>query len=116
MIEAAQFSHSLFVEAAQLLGAVAGRYGLVAPGFRSPPRVVGVQRTIRRRPGGGVVAVAIKGRPLAAVLADMIDGVVVLNNLTHPESDTVRAALWAEVSPLLNTHHSGAVSTAQRVA
>lgn len=116
MIEAAQFSHSLFVEAAQLLGAVAGRYGLIAPGFRSPPRVVGVQRTIRRRPGGGVVAVAIKGRPLAAVLADMIDGVVVLNNLTHPESDTVRSALWTEVSPLLQSPHSGVTPPAQRVA
>jgi hypothetical protein len=116
VIEAAQFSHSLFVEAAQLLGAVAGRYGLIAPGFRSPPRVVGVQRTIRRRPGGGVVAVAIKGRPLAAVLADMIDGVVVLNNLTHPESDTVRSALWNEVSPLLQSPHSGVTPPAQRVA
>jgi hypothetical protein len=114
--EAAQFPHSSFVDAAQLLGAVSGRYGLVSPGFRSPPRVVGVQRTIRRRPGGGVVAVVIKGRPLAAVLADMIDGVIALNNMAHPESDTVRAALWNQVTPLLQSHHSGVAAPVQRVA
>lgn len=94
-------SGAYFVNAANLLIAVAGRFGLVAPGFRSPPRIVGVQRTVRRRPGGGVVAVAVKGRPMAAVLADMIEGVIVVNNLQPPESDTVRAALWAEVAGLL---------------
>jgi hypothetical protein len=90
-----------FTTAAQLLGAVAGRYGLVAPGFRSPPRVVGVQRTIRRRQGGGVVAVALKDRPLAGVLADMIEGIVVLNDLSLIESCTLRTALWEEVEQLL---------------
>ena len=94
-------SGAYFVNAANLLIAVAGRFGLIAPGFRTPPRIVGVQRTVRRRPGGGVVAVAVKGRPMAAVLADMIEGVVVVNNLQPPESDTVRAALWAEVAGLL---------------
>jgi len=62
-------NNTTFVNAANLLGAVAGRFGLVAPGFRTPPRIVGVQRTVRRRPGGGVVAVAVKNRPVAAVLA-----------------------------------------------
>ena len=70
-------------------------------GFRTPPRIVGVQRTVRRRAGGGLVAVAVKGRPMAAVLADMIEGVVVVNNLVPPESDTVRAALWSAVTQLL---------------
>ena len=90
-----------FVNAANLLGAVAVRFGLIAPGFRTPPRIVGVQRTVRRRPGGGLVAVAVKGRPMAAVLADMIEGVIVVNGLQPPESDTVRAALWSEVVSLL---------------
>lgn len=94
-------SGAYFVNAANLLISVAGRFGLIAPGFRTPPRIVGVQRTVRRRPGGGVVAVAVKGRPMAAVLADMIDGVIVVNGLQPPESDTVRAALWAEVAGLL---------------
>jgi hypothetical protein len=92
-----------FTTAAHLLGAVAARYGLVAPGFRSPPRVVGVQRTIRRRQGGGVVAVALKGRPLAGVLADMIEGIVVLNDLSLVESCTLRTALWEEVEQLLQS-------------
>lgn len=103
-------SGAYFVNAANLLIAVAGRFGLIAPGFRTPPRIVGVQRTVRRRPGGGVVAVAVKGRPMAAVLADMIEGVVVVNGLQPPESDTVRAALWAEVAGLLTAE------TPQRVS
>jgi len=94
-------NNTTFVSAANLLGTVAGRFGLVAPGFRMPPRIVGAQRTVRRRPGGGVVAVAVKNRPVAAVLADMIDGVIVVNNIAPPESDTVRAALWSAVTPLL---------------
>ena len=47
-------SGAYFVNAANLLIAVAGRFGLIAPGFRTPPRIVGVQRTVRRRPGGGM--------------------------------------------------------------
>ena len=110
-----------FTTAAQLLGAVAGRYGLIVPGFRSPPRVVGVQRTIRRRQGGGVVAVAVKGRPLAGVLADMIEGIVVLNDLSLVESCTLRTALWEEVEQLLQSSaapvpFSRAISAPQRVA
>jgi hypothetical protein len=42
----------------------------------------------------GVVAVNIKDRPLAAVVADMIEGVVTLNRLNAVESAHVRAALW----------------------
>lgn len=96
-------NNTTFVNAANLLGAVAGRFGLIAPGFRTPPRIVGVQRTVRRRPGGGLVAVAVKARPTAAVLSDMIEGVIVVNNLLPPESDTVRAALWSAVAPLIAT-------------
>ena len=110
-----------FTTAAHLLGAVAARYGLVAPGFRSPPPVVGIQRTIRRRQGGGVVAVAIKGRPLAGVLADMIEGIVVLNDLSLVESCTLRTALWEEVEQLLqsapaSTAFSRAILAPERVA
>jgi len=34
-----------------------------------------------------------------AVLADMIDGVVVANRLRPPEADRVRAALWDALAP-----------------
>jgi hypothetical protein len=86
-----------FAGVARLLAGEARRLGLVAPGFRCPPRIVGVDRTIRRFSGeerAGVVSVAVKSRPLAAVIADMIEGVIVLNSLPAVESTLVRAALW----------------------
>lgn len=70
---------------------------LVVPGFRSPPRVAGVHRTIRRRDGVPTVAVWIKGRPWSAVVADMIEGVVVANGLRGARADCVRSALWLAV-------------------
>lgn len=112
-----------FAAVARVLAQAAVALDLVAPGFRTPPRIVGVDRTLRRfaptlggptvshstsgaRPGG-VVSVVIKGRPLAAVVADMIEGVVVLNQLSPAESAHVRAALWRALD---------AMSTARDVA
>jgi hypothetical protein len=85
-----------FAAAARTLTREARRRGLVAPGYRCPPRLVGVDRTIRRRPdGAAVVSVRLRGRPWVAVLADMIEGVVVANRLSPPQSDRLRAELWA---------------------
>ena len=84
-----------FAHAARLLGREARRRGLVAPSYRCPPRIVGVQRSLRRYPkGGAVVAVQLKGRPWLAVLGDMIEGVVVANNLRPPQADRLRTDLW----------------------
>ena len=85
-----------FTEAARVLAMRASDLGLAVPGFRSPPRVVGVDRTVRRgRQGtGGVVAVRIADRPLTAVIGDMIEGVIVINRLTPPDADRVRTLLW----------------------
>ena len=85
-----------FTEAALVLAGRAMDLGLAAPGFRSPPRVVGVDRTVRRsRTGtGGVVAVRIADRPMTAVIGDMIEGVIVVNRLAPPEADRVRTILW----------------------
>jgi len=84
-----------FAHAARLLGREARRRGLVAPSYRCPPRIVGVQRSLRRHPkGGAVVAVQLKGRPWLAVLGDMIEGVVVANNLRPPQADRLRSDLW----------------------
>jgi hypothetical protein len=83
-----------FAHAARVLGREARRRGLVVPGFRSPPRIVGVQRTLRRHPGGAVVAVQVRGRPWFAVVADMIEGVVVANDLRAPAGDRLRTELW----------------------
>jgi len=76
-----------FAAAARLLNAESQRFGLDAPSFRSPPRVVGVDRTVRRREHGGVVAVALRDRPFVAVLGDMIEGVIVVNRLVAPVAD-----------------------------
>jgi hypothetical protein len=87
-----------FAHAARVLAGEARRQGLVAPGVRCPPRIVGADRSLRRVDAArAVVAVRIKGRPWQAVLADMIEGVVVVNRLAPPQSDRVRGALWAAV-------------------
>lgn len=83
-----------FAAAARSLAHEARRRGLVGPSFRCPPRLVGVDRTIRRRADGAIVSVRLKGRVWAAVLADMIEGVVVANRLEPPHADRLRGELW----------------------
>ena len=89
-----------FTAAARVLAHSAAECGLVVPGFRSPPRIVGVNRTIRRsRTGeGGVVAVRLLDRPLAVILGDMIEGVIVINQLNAAQADQVRTFLWRAMS------------------
>lgn len=84
-----------FASAARTLTREARRRGLIGPSFRCPPRLVGVDRTIRRRSDGAIVSVRLRGRPWAAVLADMIEGVVASNRLVPPDSDRLRAELWS---------------------
>ena len=86
-----------FASVARNIAAESRRLGLSVPGFRCPPRIVGVDRTLRRFVGeetSGIVAVAVKGRPLAAVVADMIEGMVVANQLVPPVADRLRAEMW----------------------
>jgi hypothetical protein len=101
-----------FARAARSLATAAQARGLRAPTFRSPPRVAGVTRTLRRSPGAGgsadgagqagdvTVSVVLRGRPWAAVAADMVDGVVAANRLAGVDADRARAALWAAVADL----------------
>ena len=89
-----------FAAAARALADECRRRGLTVPGFRSPPRLQGVDRSVRRRPdGGAMVAVCLRGRPWPAVLADMVEGVIVTNALSGPDADRSRAALWEAVAP-----------------
>lgn len=97
-----------FAHAARTLARESRRRGLTGPSFRCPPRLVGADRTLRRRPGGGVVAVRVRGRPWPAVLADMIEGVVVVNDLSPPRATRVRTELWEAVM--------GAAERGERVA
>lgn len=89
-----------FWELARAVVGEARRHGLVVPGFRSPPRLPGAVRTVRLAPGGGMVAVAWRGRSPAAVVADMVDGVVLVNALEGPEAAACRRLLWAGLAPV----------------
>jgi len=87
-----------FAATVRTLGAAARARSLIVPGFRSPPRRPGAERTLRFAPDGtATVAVAVKGRPYQAVVADLIEGVVVVNELTGIEATRLRTALWEEV-------------------
>ncbi|MEN9792035.1 MAG: hypothetical protein RL330_113 [Actinomycetota bacterium] len=91
-----------FLEAARVIGAAAVELDCTPPGFRTPPRILGANRTVRRAPDGpgGVVAVRVSGRPFIAVVADMVEGVVVLNRLAPDEADRVRTGLWRALESL----------------
>ena len=85
-----------FTAAARVLAQRAAELDLVVPGFRSPPRIVGVNRSIRRSRDseGGVVAVRLSDRPFTAAVGDMIEGVIFINRLEPPEADKARTQLW----------------------
>ena len=89
-----------FWELARAVAGEARRHGLVVPGFRSPPRLPGAVRTVRRTPGGEMVAVVWRGRSPAAVVADMIDGVVLVNGLVGPKAAACRQLLRAGLAPV----------------
>jgi hypothetical protein len=90
-----------FGQVAQALADEARTLGLRPPDFRSPPRLVGVNRSLaRRRDGGATVAVALRDRPWGAVLADMVDGVVVTNRLRGVAADRCRNALWSRLADI----------------
>ena len=86
-----------FAEAARALGRAARLRDLEVPTFRSPPGLAGIQRSIRRRGRAATISVVLRGRPWQAVLADMIEGIIVANRLPSSRSDTVRRALWLAV-------------------
>jgi hypothetical protein len=89
---------STFSAVARLLADEARRRGLAAPGFRSPPRLAGAPRTIRRHGTSAVVAVRRNGRPAGDVIADMVEGVLVANRVSGAEADRWRAELAASVT------------------
>jgi hypothetical protein len=86
-----------FTSAARVLGDTARSLGLFAPSFRSPPRV-SADRTVRGQgTSDAMVAVRVKGRPWLAVLADLVDGIIVANALGPADAARCRTALWAAV-------------------
>lgn len=89
-----------FARTVQALGVAARALELEVPGFRSPPRLVGVQRSITRGATGTTVAVVVRGRPWPAVQADLVEGIVAANDLSLPAADRARAELWAAIAPV----------------
>ena len=87
-----------FATVARRLGAAACVAGLTVPAFRTPPRHPGASRTIRRLPGGSVVAVTLQGRMFAEVVRDMVDGVVVANRLDGEVARRVRTSLLRAIT------------------
>lgn len=88
-----------FADAVRVLAVEARALGLDVPGFRSPPRLAGADRSLRRRPGASpAVAVRLAGRPFAAVVADMVEGVIVANGLSGAAASHARDRLLAAMA------------------
>jgi hypothetical protein len=83
-----------FARLARSLAEAARSTGLRAPTFRSPPRIPDVTRSIVRRGPAVTVSVSLRDRPWPAVVADMVEGVVVANRLTGVRADHARSHLW----------------------
>jgi len=97
-----ELSSLRFAAVARELGQAGRGRGMEVPAFRSPPRLPGVRRAIRReRDGSTTVSVALRGRPAVAVVADMIDGMVAAAQLSDIEAGAVRDELWAAALPLV---------------
>ena len=84
-----------FAEAARQLGMALRGQELVVPSFRSPPREVGRRRTLsRHEDGSATVSVMVRNRVWEAVLADMIEGIVVANEMDGIDAEALRDHLW----------------------
>ncbi len=98
-----QFGALSFARSARCLQDAARAAGLVVPAFRSPPRRSDVDRTIRRLPGGAVIAVRVRDRSATSIQADMVEGVIAMNRLTGAAAKNMRALLvraLAQVVPV----------------
>ena len=99
-----------FVVTARALAAASRELGLNVPSFQSPPRSDQLDRSIQRSGNGDcVVAVRVRGRPFAAVVADAIEGIVVCNQLDASAAAAVRDELWREIEG----SHDAAAPTAR---
>jgi hypothetical protein len=88
-------SMSQFADGARAIGRAARTRGLTVPSFRTPPRLSGIDRSVRRTLTGSVIAVRTRGRPWVAVAADMVEGVIVANSLKGADAVRVRGAMWS---------------------
>ena len=101
MTDVERVSSVRFSAVARALADEARRRGLTAPAFRSPPRVEGAPRTIRRMGDRTVVAVRLRGRRADDVAVDMVEGVVVANGLDGAAAARCREELHAALAGVL---------------
>lgn len=94
-----------FGKLARALCAIAHRLDLRTPVFTTPPRVSGTRRSIRRRVNSDVIAVKLKGRPLGAVAADLIDGMVLANVDQVADTDLLRDQLYNAIRVSISQHY-----------
>lgn len=87
-----------FADSARIIADLARSGALRVPAFRSPPRRPEVDRSIARRDRGAVVSVRRRGRPAVAVHADLIEGIVALNDLDPVEAARFRNQAWASLT------------------
>lgn len=92
-----------FAAVARRLADATRAAGLAVPAFRSPPRVPGALRTLRRYPGGTVISVRLRDRPFDAVIADMVEGVIVTNRMGGEAALRARTYLAEAVADLGET-------------
>ena len=98
-----------FAGTARWLAAAARARGLQTPGFRTPPRQAGCNRTIRRYPDGtALVAVRVKGRLWDDVVDDLIAGILTVNDLHGVVAAEIRYGLWSELSGAFGRRTSAA--------
>ncbi|HSP04020.1 MAG TPA: hypothetical protein VLR27_10990 [Acidimicrobiales bacterium] len=83
-----------FAHAVRTLSESARLQGLEVPIFRTPPGRGDAVRTIRRNRRGCTVAVRVGDRPWTAVLADLVDGIVLVNGLDGAAAIRCRTSLW----------------------
>jgi hypothetical protein len=107
-----------FAAVARRLSEVARGSGIGVPGFRSPPRLAGVRRSIRHEAdGSATIAVTLRGRPALAVVGDLIDGLIVASGLDGAEAALVRDELWSAVAVMLDeASEAGVCGVAMRHA
>ncbi len=92
-----------FAEVAHEVSHLARRLGLQIPSFRSPPVRADVDRSIRwSQDGSATVAVRVRGRSMAAVEFDVVEGVLQANHLDGPQREEMRTRL----ALLLAARHS----------
>ena len=91
-----------FSATARTVADAARAVGLAPPAFRSPPANPDLDRSLRWQPDGRcIVAVRAAGRPLADIVADLVEGVIAANRLTGDAADAGRAKLLAFVKERL---------------